>query len=165
MSSITLFWSTSRYCFSNEETSPFRDRTIWQIRPKMNHIQPIVTIVWTCSSHVTVRIGTLKLNRHGSNAGSNCLDKSYLMQFCYWKELLPRGVHLLQSFLWSALNVCQRWWIGENWETDHVVNEKDLDPLKKTKEHSGKMMTAILKTEEGWNKKRTKLFFFKWKNF
>lgn len=49
----------------------------------------------------------------------------------------------------------------ENWETDHNVNEKDLDPLRTTKQRSGKMMTVILNTEVRWNKKRTKLIFSK----
>lgn len=47
----------------------------------------------------------------------------------------------------------------ENWETDHAVNEKDLDPLRTTKQRSGKMMMVILKTGQ-MKQKRNKAHFF-----
>lgn len=81
--SLTMFWSPSRYCFSNEKTSPFKDLDSWQIRLKVSQLLQKYELVFC--SHVTLRIRTLKLKWHGSNAGSNCLDKSYLLQSCYWR--------------------------------------------------------------------------------
>lgn len=69
--SITLFWSTSGYCLSNEETSRFRDPNNWQIRSKMNQTQPVVPVVWTCVlfPRHTVWIRAVKWKWHGSNVG------------------------------------------------------------------------------------------------
>lgn len=92
----------------------------------------------------------------GSN-GSSCLDKSYLMQL-WLKRVVAKSsgiVVVFFFFLLSTLNICHCWWIWENWETDHAVNEKDLDPLRTTKQRSEKTMMVI------WNKKA---HFFPQKN-
>lgn len=44
----------------------------------------------------------------------------------------------------------------ENWEADCVVNEKDLDPFKTTKQRSGKMVPF----QKQLRQKRNKAFSF-----